>query len=253
MRDSFKSYTRVLSNSVKRRFYLTCSENNIEMPSRRSGRVDPVLKLYADCPLMYTQNSDVLRGQANGTRVSLLNVHIKTGEQPFDLQLSSGVRIRAFMASQVKHISVKHENSEMQPSVFHVEAKSYTFSAKMKIDSTDPKPSVLSMKGNQFGLISNSVTTGHKLQGYTALFLLVLDWVFKSNWVYTVLSRVRTMAGLYMLQPLSEVLEKFEMSENMKQMLHRFRSMLPLKVFTEDEYDDMLQQVERRVPTINST
>jgi hypothetical protein len=248
MRDSSQTYVPVLSNSAKKRFYSKCGESCIKMPSRKSGRVDPVLKLYADCPLMYTQNSDVLRGQANGSRVFLKEVNIKIGEEPFELQLACGVRIRVFYASQVKHLTVRHENSEIQPAVFKVEAENYTFSAKIKIDDTDLKASVLAMKGHQFGLISNTATTGHKLQGYTALFLLVLSWIYKANWAYTVLSRVRTMAGLYMLQPLNEVLADFEMKDEMKQMLYTFRSMLPLQLFTGVEYTQMLDSVERRVP-----
>jgi hypothetical protein len=152
-----------------------------------------------------------------------------------------------FFASQVKFISVRHENPDIQPAVFKVEAENYTFTAKMKIDDDDLKASVLPMKGRQFGLISNTATTGHKLQGYTALFLLVLFWLYKANWVYTVLSCVHTMAGLYLLQPLSDDLADFEMKEDMKEMLHTFRTMLPLKRFTEDEYGAMLASVESKV------
>jgi hypothetical protein len=247
MKTQHDSYLPMLSNTAKKRFYSKCGESSIQLPSRKTGRVDPVLKLYTDCPLMYTQNSDVLRGQANGSRVFLKEVHVKPCEVPFELELQCGVRIRVFFASQVKYITVRHENPDIKPAVFKVEAENYTFTAKMKIDDHDLRASMLPMKGHQFGLISNTATTGHKLQGYTALFLLVLCWLYKANWAYTVLSRVRTMAGLYLLQPLSEDLADFEMKDDMKEMLHTFRTMLPLTVFTSDEYDVMLLQIESKL------
>jgi hypothetical protein len=54
------------------------------------------------------------------------------------------------------------------------------------------------------------------------------------------------MAGLYLLQPLSEDLADFEMKEDMKEMLHAFRTMLLLKLFMEDEYGAMLASVESK-------
>jgi hypothetical protein len=55
------------------------------------------------------------------------------------------------------------------------------------------------------------------------------------------------MAGLYLLQSLSEDLADFEMKEDMKEMLHTFRTMLRLKLFTDDEYDAMLASVESKL------
>ena len=56
------------------------------------------------------------------------------------------------------------------------------------------------MKGTQFPIISNSCTTGHKLQGYTVPKILVNDWYYGTNWAYIVLSRVKTMDGLYLIK-----------------------------------------------------
>mmetsp|Transcript_6259 Transcript_6259/g.13541 ORF Transcript_6259/g.13541 Transcript_6259/m.13541 type:complete len:111 (+) Transcript_6259:278-610(+) len=61
-------------------------------------------------------------------------------------------------------------------------------------------------------LIMNDATTGHKLQGMSKDKLVVVDWDFKNaNWVYVVLSRVRTRDGLYLLKPLPrDCLDKFQ-------------------------------------------
>jgi hypothetical protein len=123
--------------------------------------------------------------------------------------------------------------------VFNVTAKNWTFKVEME---DDYEKNTMHMKGSQFPIISNSATTGHKLQGYTALFLLVLQWFYHVNWAYTVLSRVRTMAGLYMMRPLSRDLKKYEMPKEMKNMVAAFRDKLPMRMFSSSEYNTMQQE-----------
>jgi len=46
-------------------------------------------------------------------------------------------------------------------------------------------------------------TTGHKLQGMTKKYLIVASLNYSTaNWIYVVLSRVTTLNGLFLLQPL---------------------------------------------------
>ncbi len=54
----------------------------------------------------------------------------------------------------------------------------------------------------------NDATTGHKLQGMSKDVIVVSSWptgglatMFK-NWEYAVLSRVRTLSGLYLVEPI---------------------------------------------------
>ena len=54
------------------------------------------------------------------------------------------------------------------------------------------------MKGMQLPLVSNTATTGHKLQGSTVANIFVHDWNYTTNWPYVVLSRVRTMRGFFL-------------------------------------------------------
>ena len=53
------------------------------------------------------------------------------------------------------------------------------------------------MKGMQLPLVSNTATTGHKLQGSKVVNIFVLDWNYTTNLPYVVLSRVTTMRGLF--------------------------------------------------------
>ena len=47
----------------------------------------------------------------------------------------------------------------------------------------------------------NDATTGHKLQGMSKDKLIVVSWSFIANWIYVVLSRERTLKGLFFLKP----------------------------------------------------
>jgi hypothetical protein len=60
----------------------------------------------------------------------------------------------------------------------------------------------------QIPAISNDATAGHKLQGMSKDVIVVTSWpigglaaMFK-NWEYVVLSRVRTLSGLYLVEPI---------------------------------------------------
>ena len=56
----------------------------------------------------------------------------------------------------------------------------------------------INFKIEQFEFLINNATTGHKLQGMSKYILVVTDYWYKTiNWVYVVLSRLRTLKGLF--------------------------------------------------------
>ena len=64
---------------------------------------------------------------------------------------------------------------------------------------------VKGIKIEQLPVNDNIATTGHKLQGATLLNLVVKSWDYSiPNWIYVVLSRVRTMDGLVFCKKLDE-------------------------------------------------
>ena len=172
------------------------------------GRIDPVLKLYSKCPLMLTKNIDVNSGQANGTRILCEYVNVKPGEEPFDLHLNNGVYIKALYALQVGSIDVLHENEDVIPQQFKVFPETTSFNITLCFG--DEGNLKTKMKGRQFSVISNSCTTGHKLQGCTVSNILVNQWNYKGNWAYVVLSQVKTMDGLFLRMPLTRKLKKYK-------------------------------------------
>ena len=54
----------------------------------------------------------------------------------------------------------------------------------------------------QLPVISSDAITGHKLQGLTKDNLVVYSWNKSTNWIYVVLSRVRTLSGLFLVRRL---------------------------------------------------
>ena len=92
------------------------------------------------------------------------------------------------------------------------------------------------MRGLQFPIISNTCTTGHKLQGCTVDSILANDWFYGANWAYVVLSRVRTMAGLYLRKRLTRNLKKYAKPEAMKRMLKAFADSVQMEMLSDEEY-----------------
>ena len=119
---------------MKKCFYKNYGEDDCNVDDNR-GQIDPVLKLYKDCPLMIVNNVAVENGQANGTRVRLLSVTLQPGEELFELKLESGTRVRTLFASQVMSLTVKQEADDIVPQVFDVASEKVLFKATLKIGS----------------------------------------------------------------------------------------------------------------------
>jgi len=143
---------------------------------------------------MLTQNSNVKAGKANGTQALFQKVVIKHGTQLRTVKLGNGISVKAVFASEVDHIILRHCNDRIEPQVFAVKPKNFSFVANIL------KPSVLRTKGDeretirmmatQIPLIINNATTGHKLQGSGVDNVFVHTWSYKTNWVYVMLSPI---------------------------------------------------------------
>jgi hypothetical protein len=75
---------------------------------------------------------------------------------------------------------------------------------------------------------SNGATTGHKLQGKIKDEIVVTSWptgglaaMFK-NWEYDVLSRVCTLSGLYLVEPI-DMENSFKSSSELKKYIENTR------------------------------
>jgi hypothetical protein len=121
-------------------------------------------------------------------------VILKSGEMPTLIKLASGVSVRAVMASQVAQSILQHCNTRIQPPRCVIISKIHRFHAKLPFPTNIRTGKAVNdyelveMKGHQFSVLSNTATTGHKLQGATLDSLFVHEWNYKENWPYVVLS-----------------------------------------------------------------
>ncbi len=137
---------------------------------------------------------------------------------------------------------MQHTNKDMDPSTFEIKPTSHTFTAKllkpMELQTKKNEREKVNMKGTQLHMVSTTATTGHKLQGRGIDELFVHSWSYVANWVYVMLSRVKTLDGLYMRKPLSTDLRKYAVKPELTFMLNEFETRQPA-YFTAAEYNDI--------------
>ena len=73
-------------------------------------------------------------------------------------------------------------------------------------------------------VVLNHATTGHKLQGKSMDEIVITEWSKKDakKWAYVMISRVRTLEGLFLLEPLPDNID-FQPDEKYLQMMARLR------------------------------
>jgi len=128
---------------------------------------------------MLTQNHDMPRGKANGTRAVVKQVALKSEKSPTVVTLSPGVRAwAAARAGQVDKILLHHLNDRVQPPAFNVQPKQFSFRASLPTPAallpSEYDQDVVRMTAMQLPFVSNSATTGHKLQGCSVDFFSAL-------------------------------------------------------------------------------
>ena len=222
-------------------FWENCGEDDVNVTGRR-GRMDPALKLYRDCPVMLPLNINVSAGQANGTQALVKKIVLKPGVQPSQTKIGTDVLLPVVTASQVSHVVLEHCNKRIRPREFFITPKSYAFVAKI------PKPRMLRlsaddrerflMRATQVPILLNNATTGHKLQGSGVARLFVHSWSYTTNWVYVMLSRVKTYDGLFCRLPLTKDLRKYAMPKPLQNMMDAFAKRAVM-YWTPDQYDEL--------------
>lgn len=221
-----------------RTLWENCGKNDV---SNKKARMDPVLRLYAGCRLMLTDNISVKDGLANGTQATLVKVVLKHGVTTRRVTLANNLTVKAVYASEVANIVLKHTNDRISPPVFSLEPKSFTFKAKiLKPQSLRTKPDdreTLNMQAVQVPVVINNATTGHKLQGSGVDTLFVHSWSYVTNWVYVMLSRVKTRKGLFTRLSLSKDLTKYEVPQSLKTMIAKFERKAPT-YWSDEEYEE---------------
>ena len=178
--------------------------------------------LYADCPLMVNQNLEVKNGVANGTTCTFEKVVLKTGKTPTPIKMW-GHWVQAVDIEDLEYIECRWKEDSRYQGTFRLHAKEETFIVRYPIEEWGKNTRIpVSMKITSFPVVSNKATTGHKLQGKSVDTLVIAEWNGQRNWAYVVTSRVKTLKGLYLLDPPPEDID-FGPSPKCLQMMERLR------------------------------
>lgn len=213
-----------------------CGEDDIKI-TQRQGRMDPMLKLYIGCPIMIPHNINVAEGIANGTQCILKRIVLKQHTNIQNVTIENEIIVQAVFASDVEYIILQHTNQKNRmPTTFKMIPKKYTFRVKAKLNTPlynktiDSDGNPARMTAMQLPILINNATTGHKLQGTSIESLFISQWNYSKNWPYVMLSRVKTIDGLYLRTPLSTDLDHYKIPEKLFQLVEDLKQFLPKKI-----------------------
>ena len=172
-----------------------------DMFNGEQKRVDPPIKFYYNKPFMMNSNDRIEEKLANGTPCRGLYLKLRHG-QSFKKEIWEGYVINTIYADQIEYmICARERKKDTDPfEYFKIEPE------EKSVKITFPTLGNYKVKGihmTQFGINDNIATTVHKLQGVSLDNLIIHSWNYAiKNWVYVVLSRVKTLKGLVLCKPL---------------------------------------------------
>lgn len=181
-------------------------EDRIRILNHRQLKTVGNLYAVIGAPYLVTQNIDVSNGVANGTLSILHDVVLQDNVKPRIVHCGGNRFVHSVYASEVKCLVYKHclrglSEERPYPSLPSgcfpvVPAK---FSSNQKI-----KGNCISISTCQFPCVSALVLTGHRVQGQTMNSIILGDISNsykkgEQGWLYVLLSRVRTLSGLFTL------------------------------------------------------
>ena len=193
---------------------------------------------------MLTKNESVREAKANGTRAIFREISLKHGEEPFFVQMGD-IRVPAVYASSVKSVTLEHVNKGVKPSRFSMEPKKFHATANIPtsreaMSSSKPSDRVeFPIELFQVPVVSNSATTGHKLQGSGVDNLLVSEWFNEASWIYVILSRVKTRAGLFLRHELKPNIALHKIPDALRRKVNRFKTNSTRPPLDETDYADI--------------
>lgn len=151
----------------------------------------------------------------NGTLCRVKKIKLKPGAPPLQWKNWEGVKVYTVNARYVDWVEFER---------FPVKS-----TATVHVSLDDAVSERVALKGvsiTQLPINMNDATTGHKLQGMSKDKLIVVSWSFIPNWIYVVLSRVRTLKGLFLLKPLpTDCLDKFQVPRDLQAFERRMRNL----------------------------
>ena len=222
-----------------------CSEG--ECKNSCHQRCNPFLCLFHGCHLMYNNNKDVDNGIANGTTCSLQKVYLKHGAKLQAMQVH-GYWVNAICINDVDHLELRWEDSDRFQGTFKIFQETKLFSVDFRFNVLGQNlPCQEKMRLTHFPVSLNHATTGHKLQGKTLEELIIVEWSKVKNWAYVVLSRVKTLDGLYLLEPIPDDID-FSPAPEYLDMMTRLRNKC---LATSDQVASMKRNIQQKLDAMS--
>ena len=193
-----------LGNAAHKILWEQCSDGHV---SQGTSRADPFLCLFHGCELMVNDNIDVKNGIANGTCCNFEKAVLKTGSNVKKMRVH-GRWVYVVDIEDVDHIVCRFDKSYHPKfqGIFKLKSRERRFMVDYPIEEEigNKKRVKVNLGINHFPILNNFATTGHKLQGKTMANLVIAEWRDTENWAYVVLSRVKTLEGIFLVDALPE-------------------------------------------------
>lgn len=142
-------------------------------------------------------------GTGNGTQARLVEVKLKANPASFGCEVWDGRKVWTVCASDVEYVKFEHYIRKGESSrFFKLVPKKVTAVAEVLPHDEASQTVPMRCSITQIPVNASDAITGHKLQGLTKDNVIVCSWNKTTNWIYVVLSRVRTLKGLYLFRRL---------------------------------------------------
>ena len=230
-----KAYTEWTHNrqpltfSKRFKFFSEATENSIRSKTNRGKRASPLLKLFYNMSIMVLENDDVSNGIANGTTAKFQSITLKQGKSSHRIQIND-FWVHAVNTEDIEYITLRWTEDSNFRGTFQM--KPLTRQYEYNFKTSTPKGIInnsVEIRMHTFAITANHATTCHKLQGKSKESLIIGEWATNvSNWIYVILSRVKTLDGLFLTSKIPENAET-KPPKALIEMLDRLRSKLAFK------------------------
>jgi hypothetical protein len=213
---------KTLTPAQRKIFFQECDESTIKDGNRKTA--DPFLCLYSGCDVMVNDNMEVRNGIANGTTAVFRKAILKENTEPTPIKVHDHW-VYSVDIEDVEELILEWKDCEpFYTGTFRVQPREKRFNTKYPITMMGKKSKVkMGVYVTHFPFILNAATTGHKLQGKSVDILVITEWHSGLNWAYVVLSRVRSIEGLYLMKKIPTNID-FKPNENCVRMEERLRN-----------------------------
>lgn len=211
-RQTYKDMNPMLRNIV----HSCCGDAHVAGGRGNSQHYDPLLKLYVGCPVMITENLDVANSMANGSMCTFKGVQLKNPNKTLDCINIDGYYVNCVEADDVEYMEVElqeHRKDNEPGDIKRLKPQQgRTLKAKIPLpeygspfDHKTKRTKETRIQFWQFPLNISNARTVHKLQGRSIDNLVVSSFDYTDNWIYVVLSRVKTIKGLFLTSELNNI------------------------------------------------